>query len=185
MGIFHPPSLGDSEESKACSKLVLLLLSFLSLSREEQRLGEVCLPHTLAWSHVLTTCYPLHLQSLASAQARSCLEMPSLCCHSILHENASAPWWPDVKGGQEAWARGFGHALLPVGCAKNPQEHSRLGRAHEGGHAFRNAVFGNHVHINVDPSVPVSDSEQTDTAPLLLSPPWPGPTVSHLRPRTI
>lgn len=30
--IFHFPSLGDSEESKICSRLVLLLLSFLLLS---------------------------------------------------------------------------------------------------------------------------------------------------------
>lgn len=60
---------GDSEESKVCSKLVLLLLSFLSLSREARRLGEICLPHTRAWSQVLTACFPCTSGSLAPAQA--------------------------------------------------------------------------------------------------------------------
>lgn len=45
VGIFHPPPPGDSEESKICSQLVLLLRpSFLSLSRAEQSLGDICLP---------------------------------------------------------------------------------------------------------------------------------------------
>lgn len=62
-GNFPSSVPGDSEESKVCSKLVLLLLSLLLLSRGEQRLGRICLPHTLAWSHVLTACLPLHLRT--------------------------------------------------------------------------------------------------------------------------
>lgn len=84
-GIFHPPSPGDSEESKICSQLAFLLLSFILLSCAEHRRGQICLPPSLAWSCVLLTiCFPLHRQEPGACQGPTvCPEMLSLRCHFI------------------------------------------------------------------------------------------------------
>lgn len=179
--IFHPPSPGDSEESKICSQHVLLLLSLLLLSMSEGWERFVC-PHSPSCSRVLTICFLLHLRKLRTCPRPAvCLETLSLYCHFIFNENATAPWWPSDKrcsGGSDVRFRSHIAALWKV-----LQIHSNIARCEfpERGSAFQITVSGiSFVYQTWTSAAPESDSQRT---PFLSSyPMWTITGSFSLRP---
>ena len=153
MGIFHPPSPGDSEESTNLFP-VGSATSVISLAK----------PHRAKAGRRVSAPAPTPSPAFSSPPVSrvrpEALEMLSPCCHFILNEKATALGGPVSRGVQEAQTGGFGATLLPCDMCHRPTGTQRAGKAHGGGRAFQNTIFGvSFAYQTWTFSVPVSDSK--------------------------